>query len=405
MGVWTPGPGGTAGDDTFTGDGTNETADGLAGNDTLNGGDGDDTLNWTVGDGRDTIDGGADVDAFNPLGSASADLGYVTWNGTSLTSLMDNGLANIENINLDLEGGVDWLIYNATAAVSVNLLLGSASGFVFVSDIEKVIGGSGDDSLTGNNLDNRLDGQGGADTLDGGAGSDAVLGGDGNDTIYASVGNDSLQGQNGNDTFIWTSTDGRDTFNGGADTDTVNLTGSAVADVADTNWNGAAITGLMNNALIDVETVNLDLGAGGAGGDWLRYNTSSGVTVILELGTATGFASITGVENVIGGTGNDDIVGDAGVNKINGNSGDDFAETVEFPKRRVNVGRNANSGKFFVNDRRRINLVFRHQKRADLHGIDAFDLEIGDRARLIFVERRVETNLRNIFQFVHPVTR
>jgi Ca2+-binding RTX toxin-like protein len=315
---------GGAGVDTLIGgDGMDSFSGGL-GNDSIQGGAGDDTINWTVGDGRDAIDGGADVDAFNPLGSASADLGFANWNGTALTSLMDNGLSNVENINLDLEGGVDWLIYNATAAVSVNLLLGSASGFVFISDIEKVIGGSGDDTLTGNGADNRLDGQGGADTLDGGAGSDAVLGGDGDDVIHASAGNDSLQGQAGDDSFIWTSTDGRDTFNGGADSDTVSLTGSAAADVADANWNGTAITGLMNNALVDIEAVNLDLGAGGAGGDWLRYNTSVGVTVILELGTATGFASITGVENVIGGTGNDDIVGDAGANKINGNAGDDF---------------------------------------------------------------------------------
>jgi Ca2+-binding RTX toxin-like protein len=315
---------GGAGVDTLIGgDGVDSLSGGL-GNDSIQAGAGDDTINWSVGEGRDTIDGGADVDAFNPLGSAAADLGNVTWNGVSLTALMDNGLANLENINLDLEGGVDWLIYNATAAVSVNLLLGSASGFVFISDIEKVIGGSGDDALTGNTLDNRLDGQGGADTLDGGAGSDAVLGGDGNDIIAASAGNDSLQGQNGNDTFVWTSTDGRDTFNGGADTDTVNLTGSAVADVADANWNGATITGLLNNALVSIEAVNLDMGAGGTGGDWLRYNASVGVAVNLELGTATGFASIAGVENLIGGAGNDDFVGDAGANKINGNAGDDF---------------------------------------------------------------------------------
>jgi serralysin len=102
------------------------------------------------------------------------------------------------------------------------------------------------------------------------------------------------------------------------------LTGSAVADVADTNWNGSTITGVLNNALVDIETVNLDLGAGGAGGDWLRYNTALGISVDLGAGTATGFASITGVENLIGGTGGDTLTGDGGVNKINGNNGDDF---------------------------------------------------------------------------------
>jgi trimeric autotransporter adhesin len=323
---------GGAGDDTLVGGGGIDTLIGGDGGDVLSGGlsndsiqagAGNDAISWSVGDGRDTVDGGADSDTFNATGTANAQLGNATWNGAALTALMDNGLTNIEAINLDLGGGVDWLIYNATAAVVVNLQLGTASGFTSVANIEKVIGGSGDDTLTGNGLDNRLDGQGGADTLDGGAGSDAVLGGDGADVIYASAGNDALQGQNGADTFIWTAADGRDTFNGGADTDTVNLTGSAVADVADANWNGSTITGLLNNALVDIETVNLDLGDGGAGGDWLRYNTSSGVSVDLGAGTATGFASITGVENLIGGTGADSLIGDGGVNKINGNIGDD----------------------------------------------------------------------------------
>jgi Ca2+-binding RTX toxin-like protein len=323
---------GSAGDDTLAGGGGIDTliggdgADVLSGglsNDSIQAGAGDDAISWSVGDGRDTIDGGADFDTFSATGSGSANLGNANWNGSALTALMDNGLFNIETVNLNLGGGVDWLIYNATAAVVVNLATNSASGFASVANIEKVIGGSGNDALTGDGLDNRLDGLAGADTLDGGAGSDAVLGGDGADVIYASAGNDSLQGQNGDDTFNWISTDGRDTFNGGADTDTVNLTGAAVADVADANWNGSVITGLMNNALVSIEAVNLDLGAGGAGGDWLRYNTTFGISVDLGAGTATGFASIAGVENLIGGTGGDSLTGDGGANKINGNAGDD----------------------------------------------------------------------------------
>jgi Ca2+-binding RTX toxin-like protein len=323
---------GSSGDDTLAGGGGVDTliggdgADSLSGglaNDSITGGNGNDNISWSTGQGRDTIDGGADFDTFNATGAGTAELGNATWNGSALTALLDNGVFNIEAVNLDLGGGVDWLIYNASAAVVVNLATNSASGFASVSNIEKVIGGSGNDTLTGDTLNNRLDGLGGADTLDGGAGSDAVLGGDGNDIISASAGNDSLQGQNGDDTFNWTSTDGRDTFNGGADTDTVNLTGSGVADVADTNWNGSVITGLLNNALVDIETVNLDLGAGGTGGDWLRYNSTVGIAVDLGAGTATGFASIAGVENLIGGTGGDSLTGDGGVNKINGNNGDD----------------------------------------------------------------------------------
>ncbi|HYD74256.1 MAG TPA: calcium-binding protein, partial [Candidatus Binatia bacterium] len=293
---------GGAGVDLLIGGAGDDWMSGSSGNDSLQGDAGNDEFNWANGDGRDTINGGADFDTFNAAGQGVAELGNVTWNGSVITALMDNALVSIEAINFNLAGGVDWLIYNASAAVTVNLGLGTASGFSSVSNIEKVIGGSGGDTLTGDGFDNRLDGQGGDDTLDGGAGIDAVLGGDGGDVIHASAGNDSLQGQAGNDTFHWTTADGRDTFNGGADTDTANLTGSAAADVADANWNGSVITGLMNNALIDVELINLDLGAGGSAGDWLKYNTSAGVTVNLGAGTASGFASITGVENIIGGS-------------------------------------------------------------------------------------------------------
>ena len=49
MGIWTPGPGPTDGDDTFIGDETDETADGGEGNDTLEGGGGDDALSGGAG--------------------------------------------------------------------------------------------------------------------------------------------------------------------------------------------------------------------------------------------------------------------------------------------------------------------------------------------------------------------
>jgi serralysin len=60
MGVWTPGPGSTTGDDTLDGDNTNETASGGDGNDTLNGAGGNDTLNGD--DGADILNGGLGVD-------------------------------------------------------------------------------------------------------------------------------------------------------------------------------------------------------------------------------------------------------------------------------------------------------------------------------------------------------
>ncbi|MBI5256496.1 MAG: Ig-like domain-containing protein [Burkholderiales bacterium] len=49
--------------------------------------------------------------------------------------------------------------------------------------IEDAVGGSGNDTLTGNEAANRLDGGSGSDTLNGGAGDDTLIGGPGNDTL------------------------------------------------------------------------------------------------------------------------------------------------------------------------------------------------------------------------------
>ncbi|MCB1340256.1 MAG: M10 family metallopeptidase [Pseudooceanicola sp.] len=85
--------------------------------------------------------------------------------------------------------------------------------------IENAIGGSGDDSLTGNVVCNRmfggegddtLQGAGGGDRLVGGAGSDILLGGRGNDNLRGGVGADLLQGGAGND--VLTGGAGKDCF-------------------------------------------------------------------------------------------------------------------------------------------------------------------------------------------------
>jgi hypothetical protein len=67
MGIWTPGPGPTVGDDVFVGDATSEIASGGAGNDTLNGDAGNDTLIGGLGD--DTLNGGTGADTASYAGS------------------------------------------------------------------------------------------------------------------------------------------------------------------------------------------------------------------------------------------------------------------------------------------------------------------------------------------------
>ncbi|MDJ0689557.1 MAG: calcium-binding protein [Xenococcaceae cyanobacterium MO_188.B32] len=84
-------------------------------------------------------------------------------------------------------------------------------------DSYKIIGGSGNDRLTGDDLDDTLHGNDGNDTLRGGGGRDLLKGGTENDLLFGQGGRDSLEGEAGNDTLVGDG--GRDTLTGGAGSD------------------------------------------------------------------------------------------------------------------------------------------------------------------------------------------
>jgi|GEM_PF-2236199 len=88
--------------------------------------------------------------------------------------------------------GSDTLSYQGSAAVTVNLALNTASGGDAAGDkiagFENLIGGAGNDVLTGSGLINRLNGGGGNDTLTGLVGKDTLTGGTGSDTfVYSAI--------------------------------------------------------------------------------------------------------------------------------------------------------------------------------------------------------------------------
>ncbi len=79
-----------------------------------------------------------------------------------------------------------------------------------VMNFENVLGGAGNDIITGNAAANQLDGFGGDDTLIGGALNDVLNGGDGNDTLDGGTQNDILNGGLGADDM--TGGSGNDTY-------------------------------------------------------------------------------------------------------------------------------------------------------------------------------------------------
>jgi hypothetical protein len=132
-------------------------------NDLLFGDEGDDILDGGFGD--DKLDGGAGDDAL------TANLGVDTYRGGT---------------------GIDALSYAAyTSPVRVTVGAGGADdGSVGETDdvggdLERVDGGTGNDTLTGSASNDLLYGNAGSDILDGGAGADLLAGGADNDTIAA----------------------------------------------------------------------------------------------------------------------------------------------------------------------------------------------------------------------------
>lgn len=224
---------------------------------------------------------------------------------------------------------------------------------------------SGDDTLTGTSGTDIIYGQGGNDTIDGGAGADFLYGGDGNDVIAGGDGNDVIDGGAGNDqidggagidtasyadaasgvTVNLSITAAQDT--GGAGTDALanieNLYGSAFDDVligdsgANILWGGPGDDVLVGGAGND--TLN-----GGAGFDTVDYSREAGTgNVYVNLGSGSfqvasgptigahqaqdtygNTDTLSSIEHVITGAGNDHVVGSAAAEVIETGAGDDW---------------------------------------------------------------------------------
>ncbi|MFN7306772.1 MAG: calcium-binding protein, partial [Acetobacteraceae bacterium] len=103
----------------------------------------------------------------------------------------------------------------------------------------------------------------------------------------------------------------------------------------DVNIGTDSINGLAGNDSIDGsagnDTLNGGLGndtlVGGANNDWASYGDAPGsITVNLFTGAssgADGADSLVGIENVLGGNGNDNLGGDGNANILDGGNGDD----------------------------------------------------------------------------------
>lgn len=374
------------GADVFSGAGGNGTTGAFTTAVTVFGGDDADTL--TGGDAADTINGGAGADTL------AGGLGADALNGDAGNDTFNQGAATDGGDTLTGGTETDSVSYALrTLAVTVTVGAGANDGEAGEADdvgvtCETVVGGAGNDSLTGDANANTLTGGAGNDTLVGGAGADVLNGDAGDDTFSEEA-----------------ATNGGDTFNGGAGTDTVdyslrtaaltvtmdgvtaddglageldnvkadvenllggtaadNITGNALANVltgglgadvlsggagADTFAEGTVTNGGdVFNGGADIDTVDYSLRTaaltvtmdGVAADDGLAGETDNVKADVENLYAGSAIDSITGndaaniitggagVDTLTGGLGADELFGDAGNDVMNGDAGDDILD-------------------------------------------------------------------------------
>lgn len=268
---------GTVNDDTVTGSYLADTVYGYAGHDFLTGSNDADVL-WG-GDDNDTLDGGSGNDTL--YGEAGND---TLIGGTGNDSIIGGS-------------DIDLVDYSATTlGVSVNLFedtaTGSEIGLDSLSGIEQATGGSGNDWFSGTDGADTIDGGDGIDTINGRRGNDLLIGGGGNDTINAGGGNDTLIGGLGNDSLH--GAEGFDFVDYSSTSDAFSIV------FQDSILNEAFVTGVETGA----DTVSAVNGVlGGSGNDYFSDNFASNY--------------------LDGGAGNDTFEGDAGNDTFIGGSGTD----------------------------------------------------------------------------------
>ncbi len=240
---------------------------------------------------------------------------------------------------IDGEDGVDALDYSSyTSSIAVNLADASATGTRGFAGIESLTGGSGADSLVAANQTNAWS----ITASDSGSVNGGTL------LAFSSIAN--LTGGALEDTFAFADGAGiAGKLDGGGGTDTLDFSAFGAArgilfNVSSNNGGTVASPGV-TFAFASAE--NLAGGAGddrfaigsgrtiagtiggGAGRDTLDYSAyTTTVRANLATGSATGIrggaiGSVTGVEDLTGGSGADVLIGDAAANVLTGNGGND----------------------------------------------------------------------------------
>lgn len=297
---------GGAADDHLRGGPGDDTLRGGTGDDELAGGEGDDLADYrdvttpveaVLSEGR--VTGAAGEDALSEIEGVAAGAGDDLLIGDEAANSLigaegdDVLVGGAGDDVLDGGPGQDTVDYSfAPRGVRVDLALGEArdasGGSDAVADVERVLGGAGDDLLRGDPGGNTFEGGPGDDDLRGAGGADRLSGDEGDDAVDGGGGNDVVRGGRGGDAVR--GGPGHDVLEGGIGSDA--LEGGRGSDTAD--YSRAR------------RRVEVDLAATEAPSDGSR-----------------GSDTLRGIEDVLGGTRDDTLRGDAEGNVLVGGEGDD----------------------------------------------------------------------------------
>jgi Ca2+-binding RTX toxin-like protein len=176
-----------------------------------------------------------------------------------------------------------------------------------------LLGGEGNDTLTGSAADDVLDGGPGDDILLGRGGNDTLLGGPGNDTLNGGQGSDQMIGGEGDDLIIWNPGDGSDVVEGQDGNDTLLFNGANISEVVDLSANGQRLRFFRNvgNIVMDCDGIEKVVFNALGGSDQVTVNNLSGtqvtnvfVSLFNAAGTNDGLADTV----IVNGTATNDVI-------------------------------------------------------------------------------------------------
>ena len=204
--------------------------------------------------------------------------------------------------------------------------------------------GGGDDTITGPTVATGalgIIGGDGDDILTGGLGADTIQGGNDDDRITGFRGADTMQGEAGNDTLVWNNGDGSDVMDGGAGADEIEVNGAPTAG-DQFRIKAGVPTGSVRFDRINLGPFGLDITTsermtvnGLGGNDDIQADDTVGTRILLTANGGTGTDTIVGTPGadlinggddndvLAGASGDDRIVGDRGADTMSGDEGDD----------------------------------------------------------------------------------